>query len=85
METPLLDHMREHGVPIEIPRGMNSVEILKVLNYWSNYSVVKEKALYKKELSDHIRAVHVDISPWKYFKHLQGLCISLLTVIPQIG
>ena len=41
MSEPLLKYMREHGVPIDMPRGMNSVELKKAMEYRAHSSVVK--------------------------------------------
>ena len=85
MAAPLLNHMRDHGVPIYIPRVMNIVELKKSLNYGAHSSVVNEKAFVRKYLYEQLRAGHVSIFPLRDVKHLQVLCLSPLAAIPQAG
>ena len=62
--VPILSCMRNHGVYIYMPRGMNKIELKNALTYVAHSSTVKEKAFVRKELSDQLRAGHVAIIPW---------------------
>ena len=83
--SPLLNCMIYHIFLINIPRGMNIVDIKKALTYVAHYSVVKERAFVSKELAKQLRAGHIDIFPWEDFHHLQGLWISHLAAMTQTG
>ena len=83
MEAPLLEYMRDDGVPIEITRGMNRVYLKKDPTYVSHSSTVKEKAFVMKEISSNLRSGHGVNFPLEYFKHLHRLWLSLLAAIPQ--
>ena len=65
--SPLLNCMIYHIFLINIPRGMNIVDIKKALTYVAHYSVVKERAFVSKELAKQLRAGHIDISHGKIF------------------
>ena len=83
--APLLNYMREHNVPIEIPRRMSKEELEKVLNYGARSSTKKEKNFLRKDLLEQICAGHVAIFPWEAVKHLTVLWLSPFAAIPQVG
>ena len=61
MVAMILNYTREHGVLIEMPRGVNSVDLKKYLAYGAHYSVVKDVAFVHKALSEKLRAWQVAI------------------------
>ena len=71
--APLLNYMRDHGVPIDIPRGMNNTEIHRGLTYEIHSYAVKERAFVCKYITEQLREEHVAILKWDDIKHLQGL------------
>ena len=68
--APLLNYMREHGVTIDIPRGMNIIDLKKALAYRERPSAVKDRAFVRKEISEQLWSVHVVIFPWEDVKHM---------------
>ena len=82
---PLQNRMREHGVPISITQGMKNTELEKHLIYGTHTSALKDKTFFRRDLAEKLRAGHINIFPWEAVKHLMGLWLSLLAVIPQTG
>ena len=48
MAVPIINCMREHEVPIEMPRGMNIIELKKALTYGAHSLSVKETVFVRK-------------------------------------
>ena len=67
--------MREHGVPIAIPEGMDASELDKAFRYGVHTPELKEESFIRKELADKPRSGHVSISPLAKVRHLKGLWI----------
>ena len=59
----ILNHMREHGVPVCMPIGMNIVYLNKALAYGARSSAFMERAFVRKELADNLWSGHVAIFP----------------------
>ena len=83
--APLLNYMRDHGLPIAIPQGMNKSDMEKTLQYSLHYSAIKDNNFLRKELADKIHADHMNIFTWEAVKHLPGLWLSPLDSAPQAG
>ena len=73
VSAPLLNYTREHGVPIDIPRGINIIELKKALNYRAHPSVVKDKAFVRKDIDEQLRSGNIAILLLEYVKYLQGI------------
>ena len=82
---PLISYMKENGMPIVIPWGVNKEELLKEINYGTHSSSQKEKTFVIREIVEQLRVGHVSIFPWYKVKRLSGLWIYPLAAIPQIG
>ena len=85
MEATILNYRREHVVLIDMTRGINRSKLKRALKYGAHYSAVKEKDFVRKEISKQLRAGHVAIYPLEDVKHLQGIWISPLAAIIQVG
>ena len=53
--------------------------------YGAHSSMIKDKAFFRKYISEKLRVGNAPISPLEDAKHLQLIWISLLAAIPQVG
>lgn len=61
LAAPLPGYMRENGVPIDIPRGMDKEDLHRALKYGSHYSDLKERSFVQKDITQQLKVGHVTI------------------------
>ena len=66
----LLKHMRVHGVPIKIERGMKDKELTRAIRYVANSSATKETTFVQTELQEQAQEVHIPLFPLQAVHHL---------------
>ena len=59
----LINHARQHGLPISLPRGMSEEELCADLHYGAHSSAKKEVDFVHQELVDQVQAVHIVVLP----------------------
>ena len=53
--------MRENGVPIVIPRGMDDIELEKAIIYGAHTLALKEKSSIREKLVNELRVGHISV------------------------
>ena len=81
----ILNHARQHGLPISLPRGMLEEELGAALHYGSNSSNMKEMDFVHQELAKQFQAGHIVVSPLTAVRNLPKLWLSPVAAIPQVG
>ena len=81
----LINHEREHGLPIYPPRGITEVELRTEFHFGMNAYSGKELDFVNHEISEQVQAGHVAIFPLLDNRDLPKLWLSPISVIPQVG
>ena len=80
-----LDHMRVHGVPIKIERGMTDDYLTRSIRYGAQSSATKEITFVRTELQEQAQAGHIELLPLQAVRHIPRLWLSPLAAIQQRG
>ena len=83
--TPILKHMRTHGVPITIPHIKNREDPEHAISYGDHKSATKECGFVQEYLAEQLQAGHVVIFPLAEIQHLSRIWLSLLAATSQKG
>ena len=59
----LIEHMRVHGVPIKIEKGMIEEELTGAIRYGAHSSTTKETTFVRTELQEQAQAGHITLFP----------------------
>ena len=81
----ILNHARQHGLPISLPRGMLEEELGAALHYGSNSSNMKEMDFVHQELAKQFQAGHIVVSPLTAVRNIPKLWLSPVAAILQVG
>ena len=79
----LINHTRQHGVPIAMPRRTAAEERVKAVAYGTYASAHKERDFLRTELLDQTRAGHIVVFHLSAVKDLPNLWLSPVASIPQ--
>ena len=66
LAAAMLNHARQHGLPISLPRGMLEEELGADLHYGSNSSNMKEMDFVHQELAKQFQAGRIVFPPSMY-------------------
>ena len=69
----LLNHARQHGLPISLPRGMSEEDLYADLHYGAHSSAKKEVDFVHQELADQVQAGHIVVLPMDTVQDLPNL------------
>ena len=81
----ILNHEREHGIPISLTRGIPEEELRAALHYGAQSSSGKEVDFVHHKIDKQVQAFHDVIYPLADVRGLPTLWISPVAIIPQVG
>ena len=81
----MLNHARQHGLPITLPRGMSEKELHAALYYGAHSSAMKKVDFVHQELAEQVQAGHIVVFPLAAIRNLPKLWLSPVAAIPQVG
>ena len=81
LTTGLFSHMHQHGVSIEMTRGINKCDFKALITYGALTLDKKEKYFLCKELAEKMAAGHMDILPILKLRKLQRIWLPPLSAI----
>ena len=74
----LLNHAPTHGIPINLPYGINRYENKGDIRYCAHDSKSKEVDFFHQELAEQVQAGHIAVFPLDTASHLHKLWLSTL-------
>ena len=82
LDATMLNHARNHGLPISLPIGMSEEELRAALHYGAHSSAIKEVDFIHQELAEQVQAGPIVILPLAAAHNLTKLWLSLVSDIP---
>ena len=81
----LLDHTRQHGLPISLQRDISEEELRTALHYGAHSSAKREVDLVHQDLADQVQAGHIVVFLVDAVLYPPKLWLSPVSTIPQVG
>ena len=77
--------MREHRIPIAMPRDLNDREMKKARTYRAYAAEIKKKSFVRKELTKQLQVGHISVLPLKRVRNIKGLWLPPLAYTIHTG
>ena len=81
----MLNHARQHGLPISLQRGTSEEELRAALHYGAHSSAVKDVDFVHQELTEQVQSGHIVVFLLATVCNLPKLWLYPVAAIPQVG
>ena len=83
--APMLCHVATHDAAVSTPAAQSTVELEAAVAYGCHGSALKEALFVHSKVAKQVGGGHVVVLEWCCVRWHAGLCIGLVSIIPQEG